>query len=172
MKKIIIYILFSSLCIAKSFTLSVGVENSGNFDNGYEVDSNPRVDLEYLNHEKTFAFGIGGGINYVNVDKENYLLLTSISLNSAVNIVNNEVYKVYAGLNLIYPYPFVTVYHVDNNIVSIHPSFSHELKVGVYYNDFNASLGLSTIYLKKAYSNTETTDKINRLSVNVGYLLF
>ena len=90
----------------------------------------------------------------------------------ATYIVNNEVYKVYAGLNLVYPYPFVTVYHVDNNIVSIHPSFSHELKVGVYYNDFNASLGLSTIYLKKAYSNTETTDKINRLSVNVGYLLF
>lgn len=172
MKKIIVYILFSSICLAKSFTLSIGIENAGNFDNGYEVDSNPRIDIEYLNHDKTFAFGIGGGINYVNVDKENYLLLTSISLNSAVNIFSNELYKVYGGINIAYPYPFVTVYHVDNNIVSIHPSFSYELKLGMNYNDFNASLGLSTIYLKKAQANTETTDKINRLSVSAGYLLF
>ena len=172
MKKIIIYMLFSSLCIAKSFTLSVGIENAGSFSNGYEVDSNPRIDIEYLNHDRAFAFGVGGGINYVNIDKENYLLLTSVSLNSAINIVNNELYKVYGGLNLGYPYPFVTVYHVGNNIISVHPTFFHELKLGVYYNDFNANLGYSSIYLKKDLNGNKTTDKINRISVSAGFLLF
>ena len=172
LKKIITYILFSTVLFAKSFTISIGAENPGTFMNGYSTDSNPRLDIEFMNHEKRLAFGLGAGINYINIDKENYLLTTNLSLNTAVNIVTNDLYSVYLGLNIGYPYGFVTVYHPESSLESLHTKFYYEIKFGTYYNDFNINIGLSTIILDEILNKENSSGTITRLSVNAGFLLF
>lgn len=172
MKKLFLFITFSTLIFGKNFTLSVGAENSGAFKSNYTTDSNPRIDVEFLNHENRLGFGMGTGINYINIDKQNYLLTTNISLNSSLNIINNELYQVYLGVNVGYAYPFVTVYHVENDLYFMKTNFYYEFKVGTYYNDFNINIGLSNLYLKKSVNNILTKDSVYRLSINAGFLLF
>ena len=172
LKKILIYFLFCSFIFAKSFTLSVGIENPGTFLNSYPTDSNSRVDIEFLNHEKRLGFGLGAGINYVNVANENYLLTTNLSINTALNIVSNELYTVYLGVNVGYPYAFVTVYHPEIKLESLHPKFYYEVKFGGYYNDFNLNIGLSSINLETVLDRQTSSATIYRLSVNAGFLIF
>lgn len=172
LKKFLIYILLTSYIFGKNFTLFIGVENSGDFKTSFTTDANPRIDIEFLNHEKKIGIGIGSGINYVNIDKNNYLMTTNISLNTALNLINSETYSAYAGLNIGYSYPFVTVYHLDNNLDFIKTNFYYEFKIGAYYNDFNINIGLSTIFLDKSVNNVQSSDSLSRLSINGGFLLF
>lgn len=172
MKKLLIMLMISTAVFAKAFTLSVGIENSGTFSDSYETSSNPRLDLELLNHNKKFGFGIATGLNYINIDTLNYLITTNISLNTALNIIENDVYKVYLGLNVGYPYAFLTNYHPDSDLESIHPKFFYEVKFGTYYNDFNFNLGLSSIYVDKVYLKKTSSGVINRFSVSAGFLAF
>lgn len=158
---------------SKSFTLSLGIENPGKFQsNNYTSNSSPRFDIEYLHYFNKFGAGFSGGINFLNIEKENYSLMTNISVNGALKLIQMENYYIYTQLNLGYSYSFITTYHMDNNLQSVEPNLYNEIKLGMIYNDFNINIGISTIYLKLSENNKSSDDSLSRLSINLGFLVF
>lgn len=173
MKKILLFTIFSLEIFAKSFTLSLGIENPGEFQNkNYTSDSNPKIDVEYLHYFNKLGIGVSGGLNFLNVEKENYSLITNISVNGALKLIEMDSYYLYTQLNVGYPYSFVSTYHSDNQLQSLEPYFYHELKVGMVYNDFNINVGINTTYLVLKENNKTYDDSLTRLSINLGFLAF
>ena len=173
MKKIFLFIILSFSLFSKSFTLSLGIENSGEFQNSnYISDNNPKIEIEYLHYFNIIGVGVTGGINFLNINEENYSLMTSVSVDGALKIIQMEKYYIYAQLNLGYSYGFVTTYHTDNLLQSVEPNLYNEFKLGVIYNDFNINVGLSTLYLNLSENNKSYNDTLSRLSINLGFLTF
>ena len=173
MKKIFLFLLLSFSLFSKSFTLSLGIENSGELqNNNYVSNGKPRFDIEYLHYFDKLGVGLSGGINFLNIEQENYSLMTTLSIDGALKLAQMENYYIYTQLNLGYSYSFVTTYHMDNLLQSVEPNLYYEFKLGMIYNDFNINIGISTIYLKLSENNKSYDDSLSRLSVNLGFLVF
>lgn len=173
LKKIFLFIVLSFSLFSKSFTLSLGIENSGKLQSSnYISNGNPRFDIEYLHYFNKLGVGFSGGINFLNIEEENYSLMTNVSVNGALKLIQMENYYIYTQLNLGYSYSFITTYHMDNNLQSVEPNLYNEIKLGMIYNDFNINIGISTVYLKLSENNKSYNDSLSRLSINLGFLIF
>ena len=97
MKKIFLFLLLSFSLFSKSFTLSLGIENSGELqNNNYVSNGNPRFDIEYLHYFDKLGVGLSGGINFLNIEEENYSLMTTLSIDGALKLAQMENYYIYS----------------------------------------------------------------------------
>lgn len=158
--------------MAKSYTLSIGIENPSKLSSEYKTLGNPRVDIDYIYYFNKIGIGYGLGANYININNVNYLLTTSLSFNTALKLVEKETYTVYSQINVGYPYNFVTTYHNEDSLQYLSPIFYYEFKLGLIYNNFNGNVGITTTYLNSSENNVVSGDSLSRISVNLGYLVY